>query len=357
MIAGHLVYVASEGAIMALRFDLAGQKPEGEPTPMEAGVVIDPTTGAKAALSASGTLVYLNGRAEYQPVLVNRDLSSATPLIKEARVYHNPRLSPNAKQLAITVAGKGATDIYVYDIPGNTFTRVTTEGSNLRPEWSPDGKRILFRSDRDGKIGIWWQPVDGSGPAELLYEPSVEPFEAIMSPDAAWLVFRTSPGTQYPRDILAVPMTGEKRIMPLATGPTTESLPRLSPNGKWLAYQGSASGTFQIYVRPFPGNGSTTQVSTDVGTEPVWSRSGTELFYRDRQGNLMSARVTTGDRFSIGERRRVVSGEFLVDASHASYDVMPDGRFIMLKRAGADAQTIIVHNWIRELREKTARKP
>jgi serine/threonine-protein kinase len=350
---GHLVFIASSGAVTAISFDLQSLRPSGEPVPLEDGVVIDPTGGAKASLSASGTLFYLKGRAEYQPVLVKNG-SVPTPLLRELHVYSTPRFSPDGNRVAISVVTPRSSDIWIYDIQRNTFTRLTSDGSNVRPEWTPDGKRVIFRSERAGKVGIWWQPADGSGPAELLYDPPVEAFEAIMSPDSKWLVFRTAPGSTYSRDILAVRLdSGDRKPVPLVSGPASEQMPRISPDGKWLAYQSNDGGRFEIYVRPFPGTGARTQVSSDGATEPIWNRSGTSLFYRDAIGQFTEVKVTTGASFSIGQRTVVVTGEYLADASHANYDVAPDGSLLLLKRAGAESQTIIVHNWIRELREKT----
>jgi serine/threonine-protein kinase len=351
---GRLVFVSPSGMVMAVAFDLRTLRPTGEAVPMEDGVVVDPTGGAKASLSASGTLVYLKGRAESQPVIVRAGGGEPVPLVREPQIYSTPRYSPDGRRVAITVMSARSSDIWIYDIVRNTFTRLTTEGANIRPEWTPDGKRVLFRSDRGGKVGIWCQPTDGSGPAELLYEPPVEPSEAIVSPDGKWLVFRTAPGATHSRDILAVPMEGERTIVPLLTGPASEMQPRLSPDGKWLVYQSNEGGPYQIYVRPFPGPGARVQVTTAGGTEPIWGRSGTRLYYRDELGQITEVAVTTGPEFSLGERRVVVTGDYLTDASHANWDVSPAGEFLVLKRAGAESQTIVVHNWIRELREKTA---
>ena len=355
LIGDQLVYVSSAGALMAVRFDLGSNRPVGEPVQLDEGILFDPTAGAKAALSASGTLAYLSGRAQFQPVRVSGS-EAPSPLIPEPGSYSTPRYSPDGGRVAITVTAMNATHVYVYDVALNTLTRLTTEGSNIRPEWSPDGKRVLFLSSRAGKTGIWWQPADGSGPAELLYQPEVEPFEALISPDAKWLVFRTAPGDKYPRDILAVPMTGDRKVLPIVTGPGTESLPRLSPDGKWLAYQSSESGRFEIFVRPFPSSGARVQVSDNGGTEPMWGRSGKTLYYRTPNGEVIEVGVTTGAQFSIRGRKIILVGDYLMDASHGNYDVGPDGRFLMLKRAGAESQTIVVHNWGRELREKTAKR-
>ena len=97
-------------------------------------------------------------------------------------------------------------------------------------------------------------------------------------------------------------------------------------------------------------------MSDNGGVEALWGRNGTSLYYRDPQERLIEVKVTTGDSFSIGSRSVVLSGDYLTDATHANYDVGPDGRFLMLRRSDTEAQTVIVHNWARELREKTARR-
>ena len=118
--------------------------------------------------------------------------------------------------------------------------------------------------------------------------------------------------------------------------------------------QSNETTSFQIYVRPFPGAGARTAVSDLGGTEPIWGKDGKSLYYRGPVGEVVKVTITTGANFSIGKREVVLTGDYLVDSSHPNWDVGPDGQFLMLKRAGADAQTIVVHNWGRELREKTA---
>lgn len=349
----QLIFVSPRGIIMGVPFDLKRRRPVGDPVPLEDGVVVDPTAGAKASLSSSGTLVYVRGRTEHQPVVVGAASGVAAPLITELNVYASPRYSPDGRRVAITVLGVGTSDVWIYDLLRNTFTRLTTDGVNLRPEWTPDGRRVVFVSTRGGQTGIWWRPADGSAPADVLYQPPMEPFEAIISPDAKWLVFRTAPGGTYPRDILAVPLTGDRTVVPLVTGPGTESMPRLSPDGRWLAYQSSGRGRFEVFVRPFPGSGSPLQVSTLGGTEPIWDPSGRALYYRDDKGKFTQVTVVTGDNFTIGERRVVLTGDYLTDGSHPNYDVGPDGQFLLLRRAGEPAQTVVIHNWGRELRAKT----
>ena len=261
----------------------------------------------------------------------------------------------------MSVFGSNATDVWIYNIARNTFTRLTSEGANFRPEWSADGKDVIFLSVRAGKTGIYRQPADGSGAAQLMYQPELEPFEAVVSPDNKWLVFRTAPGATHSRDILGVPLignavVGNPPIREFVSGAETENMPSFSPDGKWLMYQSNESGRFEIYVRPFPESGARIQVSDNGGTEPIWGHSGQSLYYRDALGQIVEVVVNTQGGFSIGARRQVLTGDYLTDASHPNYDVAPDGKFLMLKRAGAESKTIVIHNWGRELREKVGQR-
>ena len=353
LIDDQLVYISPTGGLMAVRFDAKAHQPIGEPVQLDEGVLVDATSGVKASLSSSGTLVYLRGRAQFQPVVVTAG-STPAPLLSEASSYSTPRFSPDGRRVAMAVTTANAQDIWIYDIDRNTPTRLTTDGVNLRPEWTPDGRQVVFISQRGGKAGIWRQPVDGSAPAEKLFERDLEPFEALVSPDSKWLIIRTAPGATFSRDILAMSLTGDTTLTPIVTGPFTESLPRLSPDGKWLAYQSNETTNFQIYVRPFPGAGARTGVSDLGGTEPIWGKDGKSLYYRGPVGEVVKVDVSTGSSFSIGQRRVVLTGDYLTDSSHPNWDVDLNGRFLMLRRAGAEAQTIVVHNWARELREKTA---
>jgi serine/threonine-protein kinase len=351
----RLVYVSPTGALMALRLDRS-YTPVGDPIQLDENVLVDPTAGVKASLSRSGTLAYIKGRAQFQLTLLKGAIDSGIPLLREVGSYSSPRFSPDGGRIALTTSSLNATDIYVYDVARHTFTRITTEGFNQRPEWTPDGKSVIFISSRNGKVGIMKQPIDGSGPAELLASPEYEPFEALLSPDEKWIVYRTAPGSKYPRDILAIPLSDTKKFIPLVTGPYTESMPRLSPDGKWLTYQSNETGRFEIYMRPFPNNGAHTQISDNGGTEALWGRDGHSLYYRGPNNEIIKVEVNTAGSISLGKHSVILTGDYLTDSSHPNWDIAPDGHFLMLKRTGPESQTIVVHNWATELRAKLAKK-
>jgi serine/threonine-protein kinase len=355
---GKLVYVTATGALMAVPFDVGKRAITGSAVPMGEGIVRDGSGGVKASLSATGTLVYRSGRSQTVPVIAR---GSVTPMMADSsQELGLPRFSPDGKRVAFTVTGR-STDVWVYDRMLTTFTKVTSDGVNQRPEWSPDGKRVVFVSDRGPKPAIWWQLADASAPAELLFTPPEgDPYEAMLSPDGKWLIYRTGPAGKPARSILAVPLEGsDRKPIVLVTGHFRAVMPRISPDGRWMAYQTdeSSTTTYEVYVRPFPGDGSRQQVSAGGGIEPLWSKAGNALFYRTPQG-VMSVSVTTGAAFAVtGPRTLRVSGDFLTNPSHQNYDVSPDGsEFLLIRRAGEDVQTIVVENWGRELRERMANR-
>ena len=348
MIDRNLIYGTSDGALMAVPFDLRRLRATGDAVQVESDV-------EGAALSASGTLAYMPGKIVSRLVFAD-NVHGEAALPMSPGNYNAPRLSPDGRRIAVIVRGAVSNDVWVYDIAATTFTRLTTEGRNSAPEWSPDGTRIYFKSMRGGTTSIWWQPADAGAKAEVLFQPDEAFNEALLSPDGKWLLYRTAPGTVHPRNIFGVPLAGDKRPVDLVTGPSQATHPRLSPDGKWLAYQSDESGLSEVYVRPFPNAGPRVQVSNQGGLEPLWARSGRSLFYRTPNG-IVSVAVTASSDFAVGERRTVLSGEYVSDPTHQDYDVSLDGlRFLLLKPTGGESKAIVVHNWSRELRERLAER-
>jgi Tol biopolymer transport system component len=147
--------------------------------------------------------------------------------------------------------------------------------------------------------------------------------------------------------------------------PTVDSLPRdlirgtadsyeiaISPNGRWLAYVSEESGTAEVYVRPFPNvDSARIAISVGGGVEPLWSRDGTELFYRSSRGDAMTTAVSTTTTFSHSQPVLMFSNPgFSVGSYFRGWDVHPDGRFLMSKTEGSNTSELeVILNWTREL--------
>jgi Tol biopolymer transport system component len=334
---------------MAVPFDVRRMRTSGTPKVVVDQVVLGSDGAAHAELAPSGSLIYQVGRPMMR--LIARDAQgNSRTIISEPRQYQFPRYSPDGSRIALTVVSENSTDIWTFNVASGTLTRLTTEGSNNdRPEWTPDGLRVIYSSNRDNAIALWWQPADGSGRAERLLEiPGSDMLEGVVSPDQQWIVYRTG------QNIWSRRLRGDTTTRAVADGPGADFAPRISPDGRWVAYSSEESGIAQVYVRAFPDLGARYQVSIDGGTEPVWSRDGRRLYYR-RNRMITAATLTTTPAFAVTAREDLFEGDFVFQAVHAEYDVTPDGRqFLLPQFVGDDVQTIVVQNWLSELRARTA---
>jgi len=357
IIDGVLVYVTSSGVVMGVPFDASKRRLTGAPVQLVTGVSINASSGlARAALSRTGTLFYEGATPKSQIVLASmRGLTR--PLLDEQREFAFPRLSPDGKQLAVTVGSGGRRDIWLYDLASGTPTRLTSEGGiNERPEWSPDGTRVLYRSDLDARSSILWRPADMSaGATPLLTGARIDVFEAVFSPDARFIAYQVDTAGA---DIYYHATNGD--TMPRAVANNSkaiESMPRISPDGRWIAFDTDESGDNEVVVQPFPGPGGRVQVSVGGGTEPIWSRDGRRLFYRSR-GQIMAATISNGPRFGVSSRDTLFQDVYVYATNpHANYDVTPDGTHLLFLKAASEGEMTVIVNWKNVLHARMADRP
>ncbi|HET7553919.1 MAG TPA: protein kinase [Gemmatimonadaceae bacterium] len=348
MLDRQLIFTDQAGTIMAVPLDLESGETRGQPVPLGDGVATSAFGSAVATLSATGTLAYLGGDQTSKLVLANA--SGETPLLAEARMYSQPRYSPDGERVALSIASGTASDIWIDQVASGNLTRLTTGGSvNERPEWSSDGSRVLFRTDRGARSALWWQPSDGSGPASpLLADDSTSYFEGVMSPDGRTLVYQVDISGA---NVMMRGVDGDSVSQPIANAPVDEEQPRVSPDGKWVAYVTYESEGPQVVVQPLPGPGAKVQISIRGGSEPVWSRDGRQIYYRS-EGKFKVAEVSATPTFHVTSRADFMDDKYLPSVvPHANYDVSPDGtRLLVLK--GERQRLLVVHNWGAEARAK-----
>ncbi len=349
---GHLVF-QREASLYAAPFELSRLEVTGPSYPLPQQTRIQGRNGvADFVFSDSGTLVYLPsaGRVDRNLVWVDRE-GEVEPLAAPPRRYDDPRLSPDGQRL-VTQISETNSDVWIYDIPRKTLTRLTFEGNNDTPVWTPDGKRVTFDSDRAGGPGtLFWKPADGSGTADQLTTTSrTNQFATSWTPDGKFLAFREGD------DVWVLPLADQTEAKPFLQTSFQEGAGMFSPDGRWLAYVSDESGRFEIYVQPYPGPGGKWQISTEGGSEPLWKRDGQELFYRNGE-QMMAVDITTQPSFSPGTPNLLFEGEYFANGGvrRANYDVTPDGqRFVMIKAAekdeGQKSKINVVLNWFEELK-------
>jgi eukaryotic-like serine/threonine-protein kinase len=357
-LAGYLVFVRMDGALLAAPFDPDRLTLTGPEVPLLEGFVMRGPS-APFSMADNGTLVYWSGPpAVQQAVWVGAD-GRETPVDPALqRRFGGLALSPDGRRLVVSLTGEGAnapTDLWVYELRQRTLSRLTFEGKfNDRPTWTPDGGRVTFVSDRAGLRALYTVPWDGSGPAQSLLAGPRLVQEGAWSHDGRVLVYRQGAGVGGTlRDIYYVRPGVDTVPRPFLASEFDEFSPALSPDDRWLVYVSNESGRDQVYVRPFPGPGGRWQISTEGGTEPAWARNGRSIYYRTST-DLMQVDVQTVPSFAVGARRRLFStAAYASDRVARRYDIAPDGRFIFLREVAGPRELVVVLNWFEELKRRT----
>jgi serine/threonine-protein kinase len=359
---GHLIY-ARGGKLLAVAFDADKLQVVGQPFPVVDGVFMSANTGMAAyAISSGGRLVYAAGpveRAARLPVWVDRR-GRATALPLPPRSYLHPKLSPDERQLAIEVEG-ASHDIFTYDLARATLTKMSFDGASHWPLWTPNGRRLTYRSWKTGTMTMWWMPADSSGAPELLTNIGSMQSPESWSPDGATLAFTQMDDPERGSDIYTLSLDGNHTPHALLRTKFSEGSPKFSPDGKWLAYSTNESGRPEVRAMTFPGPGPNFQLSTDGGTDPVWRHDGKELYYRN--GDQMMAVAVSGSAPTpfatptvLWEARYLAgvgSSCGMSGPTSANYDVTADGqRFLMIEDKSEVLQCKLLHvvtNWSRSL--------
>jgi len=336
---GHLVY-AYEGNLRAVPFDLEKMKFNGPP------IQILDRVSSQFTVSETGSIVYgINPAAENTVVWVDRE-GQVSPIKEVPESYSIPRLSPDGRHLAFDWAG----DIWILDLERGTRTRLTVEGRNFSPIWTPDGFRIAFATSRSRSVDIYWKLADGSDEAmPLLARDPYPQIPLSWSLDGQHLLFREI-HPESDEDIWVLSRTPDHSISSVIATEFLERRAAFSPDGDWLVYDSNESGRSEVYVQPFPSPGKRWQISPDGGSFPVWSADVTELFYRQRDGWIMSVAVETEPVFVAKDPQRLFEGRFT-----GIFDVTADGqRFVMtqiVEDSGALVTELrVVLNWFEELK-------
>jgi Tol biopolymer transport system component len=289
---------------MAQVFDANRLELRGKPTPVADGIesnvdVID----SYFSVSANGTLAYWpTGQVISYTQLTWFDRAGKQLGTLGLPRDHHPALSPDGKRVAVMryFNNGSSSNIWVLDLARGAATRVTfSSAMDESPIWSPDGSRIVFTSNRDGRYNLYQKSSNGAGEEKLVFKSDEDKWITDWSSDGRFLVYNTLTENA---DIWVLPLEGDRKPIPFLQTRFGEALSRLSPDGHWIVYWSNDSGRSATYVRPFgwrssEGNEAPSerwQISTQGGGFGQWRRDGKELFYLGPGGKIIAVAVKTG---------------------------------------------------------------
>jgi serine/threonine protein kinase/Tol biopolymer transport system component len=356
-------------ALMAVPFDAARGVVADNLMPLAHPVGRDDGVLRSAFAASAGTLAYraTGGGQRRQLVWMDRTGKMVGSIGSPDNNSHaGLALDPTGQRIAVFYSVLGNFDIWLLDASRGIPARFTFDpGFDFAPQWSPDGRRVIFASRRSGPMSLYEKSASGVGDEQMLAADAGVPHS--WSPDGRVLLY-SRPAASTGIDLWALPMTDERLSIgsgrpvpaegrkPFAVVQSAMDQPggEFSPDGRWLAYESNESGRFEVHAQPFPEAGGKWQVSSAGGTQPRWRRDGKELYYVAPDARLMAVPVTVspdGKTLNLGVPvplfgTRLASGAG-VNAGRPEYAVAPDGRFLMntVVEDTAPPPITIVLNW------------
>jgi hypothetical protein len=368
---GHILFIRDQD-LWAAAFDLGALAVSGPERIVRPGLqsMFFPQPNAPFALNAQGSAVFLVA-AEVPPrvrslVWVDRSGNREAVEVPGANRIESPRVSPDGKRI-LYVAHSTTWDIWVHERfrPGSRMRLTYDETEDRRPVWFPDSQQFLFAIQVDNDqspagfhVETFHHRADGAGrpepwPRSVANVPGLSIPMAVLE-DGHSVLYQEGPSMETLWDIADSSRPPEERY--IVQTPAMEEDPVLSPDARWLAYSSSEAGDRQIYVRPYPDTQSARwQVTSEGGSQPLWSADGSELYYR-RGSAMMAISVQTQPSFRASAPVKLFEGDFSnPDDARRDYDLeYPEGkRFLMVQEVEPDVPStkfVFVENWTEELK-------
>jgi Tol biopolymer transport system component/tRNA A-37 threonylcarbamoyl transferase component Bud32 len=347
---GHLLYVLSNGSVMAAPFDAATATITGPARPVLERV------GSQLSIGANGTLMYREGEfgVASRMMWVDRTGKAAPVDTVALSKISSARFTPDGRRAVVSVVSNSTQDLWIREIGGVQTKLSSDTRAHFRPTLTPDGKTVYYVTG-DTTFELAYRPLDGSGAARVVPTGGLQVVEAAISPDGRAMILRTGGGGGR-RELLAYRPGQDSVARVIARAPYTRMGFSFSPDGRFVVYSGfETSADGEIYVSPFPDIDSARwQVSPRGGTSAYWSPDGREIFYISATGDLTVAKVSSEGTFRVASQERLFSlMGYVIDAGYTMFQPMPGGqRFAMLRKEPFPGELVVVDNWLRELKEK-----
>jgi len=350
---GYLLYVR-EDTLVAQRFDAARHALQGEAVPLSEGLGIDSVGLAHFTASEDGTLVYRAGQTRNRQLLWVDRGGKELDAVGDPAEWGDLWPSPDGRRLVVDLSERSTRpDLWIRDLIRGTTTRFTFDpASEIAPLWSPDGRRVVFSSNRSGVFNLYEKDAAGTGEERELLTSENLALVSDWSRDGRFLLFY-SQDKDTDWDVWALEMQGERKAVPIVKTKFAELRPGLSPDARYMVYQSDESGRAEIYVVDFPTPSSKWQVSTSGGRQPYWSANGREIFYLTLDNALMAVGVEGGTTFTAGAPQRLFPARLQPATLRSQYRPSPDGqRFLTLAPLGRESimPMTVVLNWTEALK-------
>ncbi len=333
---GFLTYV-HDSQLFAVPFDEGAVATTGERVLVAEGLLLasmDMTGAAFYGVSESGVLAYLGGPGVDEQRMVWQEGDERTPLPVAPGRISQVRLAPDGQRVAARVFD-GGWHILWFDVNRPSGTKVTTDGSNRNPVWSPDGQWIYYASDRNGELDVWRRRANLAGDAELVYGPAGNQMPVGLTPDGLLVFVQLDPNGST---IGKVDLERKDAAETLVDRPVDAPEANLSPDGRFLAYQSSTGGPWQIRMLELS---TGRQWTVDEGFSPRWSRDGTILLYQVGTGGIKLLPVSTAAGFKPG----IAAPLTAMTTMNTCCDLVDSRRLLVLESEVLDQAITVVVNW------------
>lgn len=335
---GFLLY-AQAGALRAQRFDLKRLELTGTPVTLADGVTFFDAIGfVPVGVSNNGVLSYGSGALGNSEMLW---LDRTGKRIASLGEGNSPAVSPDGKRVAYQRLDKAiaSTDIWIFDRQRGTTIRMTDDPRwDQSPVWSRDGATIAWTRFP----AVLRKKSSGAGAEERIGDVPTGTILTDWTPDGRYILGFTFDSATN-EDVVILPVDPPAPIRKILSSPFAERWPKVSPDGKWLAFTSDETGTNQVYVQRFDPSGAPQQkleVSRDGGFVPQWTRDGRSIVWIDQAGNFLSAEITSGAELQSGQPKRILEAQY-----RGAFDLAPDGEMVVAATPDNASSIQVIVNW------------
>jgi Tol biopolymer transport system component len=349
---GFLLFMR-EGTLLAQPFDAAQRRLTGEPFHIADQVRRMIFWKGAFSVSENGVLVYRSSGSSGQQLGWFDREGKSLGLIGSAGSFFLPKLSPDEKWVAVPRSDSTTKtyDIWLLDVVRGTESRFTFDpATDQAVVWSPDGRQLIWASNRDGEHNLYEKAKSGTGQDTMLLKSDRPKYPNDWSRNGQFILYlQRDPKTAL--DIWVLPLGGDRQPFPYLNSQFNEIEARFSPDSKWIAYASDETGTYEVYVQPFPPTGSKWPISIKGGNHPRWRLDGKELFYIAADGKMMAVEVKSGASFEAGIPQALF--DYRSSKIEGQYAVTGDGQRFLVAASTEEtslAPFTVVLNWTAEVK-------